>query len=502
MTTENNTNHAAMLEEGLRQRNAAHPSALTPTDRAKSTMSLTSKMYDVDGDGKLDETEKAMREMDTENRGYLTNEKVYKIMLEQMQLQQEVFGLKRMSLVFLAIVFILSLATLGTSFAAAMLAKDTKLENGNLMSKDGSGVVGTSNVAAVFTVTEDIALVGEDGRRTQEATTKITHDVAGITITMTRNDAVTAHADCAKAGGSVSLERTCGEAIVDIPICSGTTILADIPSGPIYTFTTDQKVTTIDCSDATKPCKVIFPTGTGIDSLGCPLIPKVNLGSAGKYAILAMTGISTVPATVITGDIAVSPVKAAAITGFSLIADATTAFSTSTQIVGKAYASDYAVPIPATLITAVGDMQNAYNDAEGRTSIDDAKIDLGAGLLGIKFGVASAPLTPGVYTFGTGVSIAGDIHFAGSASDIFIIKIEGTMIQAAAKKVILSGGALAQNIFWQVKGAVTVGAGSHMEGIILGKTAVTFITGSTLNGRIFSQTVCALQMATITQPAV
>jgi hypothetical protein len=59
---------AGMLEEGypgegIRQR-AGHVAALTPNGRTESTMSLTSKMYDVDGDGKLDDTEKAMRDMD------------------------------------------------------------------------------------------------------------------------------------------------------------------------------------------------------------------------------------------------------------------------------------------------------------------------------------------------------------------------------------------------------------------------------------------------------
>jgi hypothetical protein len=44
-----------------------------------------------------------------------------------------------------------------------------------------------------------------------------------------------------------------------------------------------------------------------------------------------------------------------------------------------------------------------------------------------------------------------------------------------------------------------VGAGAHLEGILLVKTAVTFITGSTLNGRILAQTLVALQMATITE---
>jgi hypothetical protein len=42
-----------------------------------STLSITSKKYDVDGDGKLDHAEQTMRDMDIDNHGYLTNEKVY-----------------------------------------------------------------------------------------------------------------------------------------------------------------------------------------------------------------------------------------------------------------------------------------------------------------------------------------------------------------------------------------------------------------------------------------
>ena len=65
-----------------------------------------------------------------------------------------------------------------------------------------------------------------------------------------------------------------------------------------------------------------------------------------------------------------------------------------------------------------------------------------------------------------------------------------------------SGGAkaTAKNIFWQVAGSVIVGAGAHMEGIILAKTSVLFETGSSLNGRVLAQTACALQMVNITEP--
>ena len=61
-------------------------------------------------------------------------------------------------------------------------------------------------------------------------------------------------------------------------------------------------------------------------------------------------------------------------------------------------------------------------------------------------------------------------------------------------------GAKAENIIWAVAGEVTVGAGAHMEGILLAKTAIKFMTGSSLNGRIFAQTAATLQKAVITQP--
>jgi hypothetical protein len=231
-----------------------------------------------------------------------------------------------------------------------------------------------------------------------------------------------------------------------------------------------------------------------------PQAVVVDLGTAGNYVILSKTGISTVPQSAITGDIAVSPIAEGAITGFTLKGNGALDGSTeSTQLTGKAYAANYAVPIPATLTTAVGDMETAYTDAAGRTNTNATRINLGAGILGGVFGGATDPLTPGIYTFSTDVLISGNLFFEGSATDIFIIQIAGNVIQAANINVLLSGGALAKNIFWQVAGTVGVGAGAHMEGILLVKTAVTFITGSSLNGRILSQTLVALQMATIVE---
>jgi hypothetical protein len=193
----------------------------------------------------------------------------------------------------------------------------------------------------------------------------------------------------------------------------------------------------------------------------------------------------------VAGDIAVSPIAAAAITGFDLIMDSEGVFSTASQVTGKVYASDYESPTPVGLTTAVSDMETAYSDAAGRTP-DDATLDLKGGLIG------GETLTAGVYTFATDINIKNSVTVTGSDTDIFIIQTAGNVIQDANTEVILAGGAKAENIFWQVAGKVTVGAGAHMEGVLLVKTGVTFITGSSLNGRILAQTAVAVQMATIT----
>jgi len=66
--------------------------------------------------------------------------------------------------------------------------------------------------------------------------------------------------------------------------------------------------------------------------------------------------------------------------------------------------------------------------------------------------------------------------------------------------ITLTGGALAKNIVWVVTGAVTFGAGSHFEGVLLGETSVTMETGSTANARLLAQTLVALQVVTLVQP--
>src|ERR1035437_1387482 len=218
----------------------------------------------------------------------------------------------------------------------------------------------------------------------------------------------------------------------------------------------------------------------------------VNLGSAGNFVILSKAGISTTGVTSVVGDIGVSPAQATYITGFSLILPAASAFSTSALITGKVYAPSYANPTPANLTTAVGDMQTAYTDAAGRSL--NAITELGAGNIG------GMTLAPGLYKWGTGVTIPTDVTLSGGANDVWIFQIAQNLTVSSAKSVILSGGAQDTNIFWQVAGQTTLGTTSVFNGNILDQTAIVLNTGATLNGRALAQTAVTLNANVVIKP--
>jgi hypothetical protein len=220
----------------------------------------------------------------------------------------------------------------------------------------------------------------------------------------------------------------------------------------------------------------------------------VNLGTAGDFVILAKTGISTTGTTHVSGDIGISPAAATFMTGFGLIADASNTFSTSSLLTGKAYAATYTTPTPTKMTTAVSDMQTAYTNAAGRTSPDYTKLYAGD--------VTGKTLTRGLYKWSTGVQIsAGGVTISGSATDVWIFQIAQNLTVASGANVVLSGGALASNVFWQVAGQATLGTTAAMKGNILCQTTIAMSTGATLNGRALAQTAVTLDGNAVTTGA-
>jgi hypothetical protein len=240
------------------------------------------------------------------------------------------------------------------------------------------------------------------------------------------------------------------------------------------------------------PLALVGALAAGLSAAANPM--PVDLGSAGNFTILAKTGISSTLGTHITGNIGVSPNNAASITGsFALSADPSNQFSTSVLVTGKVYASDYAPPTPSILTTAVLDMQNAYTDAASRPT-NAANTNLGGGTVnGLTF-------APGVYRWGSNVTIPNNIFLTGPADGVWIFQITGTLDMASNKQVVLSG-AQAKNIFWQVSGQTNLNSGCVFYGNILDQTLIAMYTGATLNGKALAQSAVTLQSNTVTSPS-
>ena len=226
----------------------------------------------------------------------------------------------------------------------------------------------------------------------------------------------------------------------------------------------------------------------GTSSAAIAGLAPVDLGTAGTFAILSKTGVTDVYASAVTGNVGSSPITGAAI------------LLTCTEVSGTIFSVDAAGPLPCTvnaapfLTSAVLDMESAYLDAAGRSSPDFTEV--GAGEIG------GLTLSPGLYKWGTGVMISTDVTLTGGPNDVFIFQIAGTLLQANAARVTLTGGAQAKNIFWQVADVVAIGTTAHFEGIVLAKTMVAVKTGASVQGRLLAQTAVTLQMNAVTQPAL
>jgi hypothetical protein len=245
------------------------------------------------------------------------------------------------------------------------------------------------------------------------------------------------------------------------------------PTTPVPTTTTTPPVTT-----TTTP-----PVTTTTPPVGSAQAP-VNLGAAGPFAILSKSGITDVPSSIITGNVGSSPISGASIG------------VTCAEVTGTIFSVNAAGPLPCRvtdatgLTTAVSDEETAYTDAAGRTNPD--ALNLGAGQMG------GLTLAPGLYKWTSNVSISTDVTLAGGPNDVWIFQISGTLNQAPATKVILSGGALAKNVFWQTAGGVVIGTTAHSEGTIMSKTMIAMNTGASTNGRLLAQTQVTLQKNSVT----
>jgi hypothetical protein len=186
----------------------------------------------------------------------------------------------------------------------------------------------------------------------------------------------------------------------------------------------------------------------------------VNLATASSYAVLAGSTIVNTGASVISGDIGLSP------------GTAVVGFPPGVQSSGTTQVAD------AQAGVAQSDLTAAYVDAASRTPFSTVSSDLGG-----------STLVPGVYQSSSGLSVTGTLTLngGGDPNAVFIFQAGSTLIAATGSQVVLENGAQACNVFWQVGSSATLGTTSQFSGSIMALTSITLNTGASVTGRVLAR---------------
>jgi Ice-binding-like len=201
----------------------------------------------------------------------------------------------------------------------------------------------------------------------------------------------------------------------------------------------------------------------------------VGLGTAGSFAVLAGTTVTNTGPSSISGDLGVSP------------GTAVTGFPPGTVSNGTIHSAD------GVAAGAQSDLTTAYNDAAGRSPTANVPAFIGAG----------QTLAPGVYKASSSLDVGGSLTLdgGGDPNAVFIFQAPSTLVTDSASSVILTDGAQACNVFWQVGSSATLGTNSAFTGSILALTSISVDTGDTIAGRALARNgAVTLDDDTITSP--
>ncbi|MBE0645384.1 MAG: DUF3494 domain-containing protein [Bacteroidetes bacterium] len=191
----------------------------------------------------------------------------------------------------------------------------------------------------------------------------------------------------------------------------------------------------------------------------------LDLDCAETFAVLAGSTITSTGFSVISGNVGLSP------------GSATVGFPPAIVVNGALHINDALANNGQSCLTI------AYNDAAGRTPVPSGPfLNPGSGNIG------GLTLVAGLYKFTSTASITGsNVTLTGGANDVWIFQIASNLVVGNGVHVVLSGGAQANNIFWQVGTSATIGTTAMMKGSILADQSISLNTGAVLDGRALAR---------------
>jgi hypothetical protein len=187
-----------------------------------------------------------------------------------------------------------------------------------------------------------------------------------------------------------------------------------------------------------------------------PAATSVGLGTATSYGVLAGDSITNTGATTVHGDLGLYP---------------------GTAVGGGITVSGTSNVNNAAAHTAKNDLRTAYLDAAGRSGGSPIVADLGG-----------TTLTPGVYNTASGIGITGalTLNAQGNANAVWIFQAGSTLTAHTSSSVVLTNGAQACNVFWQIGSAATLNASTSFVGTIMAHDDIAVLDSVTVAGRLLA----------------
>ena len=207
----------------------------------------------------------------------------------------------------------------------------------------------------------------------------------------------------------------------------------------------------------------------------------VGLGTAGSFGVLAGTTVTNTGLTVINADLGLWP--GTSVTGFP------SGIVNGTQHITDAVAQG-----------AQADLTTAYNQASiAPPTGPNTSSSIGSA------GIETGPLVPGIYEATSSLEVEGALTLdaQGDPDAVWIFQAPAsTLIADVGSSVVLTDGAQACNVFWEVGSSATLDTSAAFVGTILALTSISVQHGATIAGRALARNgAVTLDDDTITVPS-